>query len=324
MNYNSLYKSFNVLITDPVDNTLIEGLKSIGVKVDYRPNINREELLKIIKNYDILVVRSRTLVNKEIIDNGINLKIIARAGVGTDNIDVDEANKKGIKVIYAPGASTHSTAELTIGLIIIAARNLYNAINLTKNGIFKKIEGMELYGKTLGIVGLGRIGSKVSQIGKSLGMNVIAYDILDMRGKAKELGVEVVKLEDLLRNSDIISFHVTVDKNTKPILTRERFEILKDGVIIVNTSRAIIIDGRALLEHLEKGKVGFYATDVLWNEPPKEEWELKLLKHERVIVSPHIGAQTKEAQARIAKMLLENLIKTIEELTYVTTNSRAS
>lgn len=147
-----------------------------------------------------------------------------------------------------------------------------------------------------------------------MGMRVLAYDVVDIREKAEKLNAKVVTLDELVKESDVISLHVTVGKNAKPILDRDKFEKMKNNVIIVNTSRAVSVDGKALLEYIKSGKVLAYATDVFWNEPPKEEWELELLKHERVIVTPHIGAQTKEAQQRVAEITLQNLLAAMKEL----------
>jgi Phosphoglycerate dehydrogenase and related dehydrogenases len=179
---NSINKlDFKVLITDPVDQYMIKTLQNNGLIVDYKPEISREELLKIIDQYQVLVVRSRTKVDKEIIRYGTNLKIIARAGIGLDNIDTEEASKRNIKIVYAAGASTDSAAELTIGLLLTAARKLYDSMNMAKGGIFKKIEGIELAGKTIGVIGFGRIGTKVAKVCKALDMNVIAYDVIDIK-----------------------------------------------------------------------------------------------------------------------------------------------
>jgi len=306
--------SVKVLITDPINEILIKTLKEKGAEVDYRPEIERKELLDIIENYQVLVVRSRTKVDKDVIERGKNLKIVARAGIGLDNIDTDETDKRGIKVVYAPGASTDSAVELTIGLMIAAARKMHAAMNLAKSGIFKKLEGVELAGKTIGIIGYGRIGTKVGIIANAMGMRVLAYDVVDIREKAEKLNAKAVTLDELVKESDVISLHVTVGKNAKPILDRDKFEKMKNNVIIVNTSRAVSVDGKALLEYIKSGKILAYATDVFWNEPPKEEWELELLKHERVIVTPHIGAQTKEAQQRVAEITLQNLLAAMKEV----------
>ena len=306
--------TIKALITDPIDDILIQTLKDKGVQVDYIPDINREELLNIISNYDIIVVRSRTKVDKEVIERGKRLKIIARAGIGLDNIDTEEAEKRNIKVVYAPGASTDSAVELTIGLMIAGARKMYTSMNLAKSGIFKKIEGLELAGKTIGVIGFGRIGTKVGIIANAMGMKVLAYDIVDIKEKAEKIGAKAVTLDELVKESDVISLHVTVGKNAKPILDYPQFEMMKNDVIIVNTSRAVAVNGKALLDYIKKGKVYAYATDVFWNEPPKEEWELELLKHERVIVTTHIGAQTKEAQKRVANTTAQNLVNAMKEL----------
>ncbi|MQL55324.1 D-2-hydroxyacid dehydrogenase [Acidianus ambivalens] len=312
---NSLNKeNLNILITDPVADVMLNTLKEKGFHVDYQPEISKEELMKVIENYDIIIVRSRTKVTRDIIERGKRLKIIARAGIGLDNIDTDAAQERGIKLVYAPGASTDSAVELTIGLMIAGARKMYTSMTLAKSGIFKKIEGLELAGKTLGIIGFGRIGTKVGIIAKAMGMKVLAYDIMDIKDRATQLGIIPVTLEELLKQSDVISLHVTVGKNAKPILDEKAFEIMKDNVIIVNTSRAVAVDGQALLKYIKSGKVYAYAADVLWHEPPKEEWELELLKHERVTITTHIGAQTKEAQYRVAVTTTENLLNAIKEL----------
>lgn len=315
VNYASLSKeNLRILITDQVDEVMLKTLKEKGLTVDYQPQINREELIQVIKDYDVVVVRSRTKLDREILEKATRLKIIARAGIGLDNIDTEYAESRGIKVVYAPGASTDSAAELTIGLMIAAARKLYTSMTLAKSNIFKKVEGIELASKTLGIIGFGRIGTKVGIVGKALGMNVVAYDVVDISERASKLGITKVSLEELAKQSDVISLHVTVSKNAKPILDENMFKLMKDNVIIINTSRAVVVDGPALLRYIKSGKVYCYATDVFWNEPPKEEWELELLKHERVIVTPHIGAQTKEAQYRVALITTQNLLNAIKEL----------
>lgn len=312
MNVSLNRESLRILITDPVDEYMVRTLKERGLKLSYQPDITREELLKVVEGYDILVVRSRTKVDKQVIEKGKNLKIIARAGIGVDNIDTDEAERRKIRVVYAPGASTDSAAELTIGLMISAARNMFTSMSLAKAGIYKKTQGVELSGKTIGIIGFGRIGYKVGVITKAMGMNVIAYDVVDVSKRVEGIG-KAVTLDELVSESDVISIHVTVGKDAKPILTAREFEMMKRGVIIVNTSRAVAVDGKALLKYIKEGKIT-YATDVFWNEPPKEEWEVELLRHERVTVTTHIGAQTKEAQYRVAVITTENLLKAIQEL----------
>ncbi|BBG23803.1 NAD(P)-dependent oxidoreductase [Sulfuracidifex tepidarius] len=306
--------NLRVLITDPMDKVMLQMLQEKGIKVDYQPEIERNTLVNTIDKYDVIVVRSRTKVDKEIIERGKNLKIIARAGIGLDNIDVDEAEKRNIKIVYAPGASTDSAVELTIGLMILGARPIYQGINMVRSGSFKKLPGIELAGKTIGIVGLGRIGTKVARVCQALDMKVVAYDVVDIRERSEKMGVTPVKtIDELVKQSDVISFHVTVGKDAKPIVTEEQFKSMKEGTILVNTSRAVAIDGKALLKYIDEKKLTL-ATDVFWHEPPKEDWEVKLAKHERVLITPHIGAQTKEAQYRVAVTTTKNLIEAIKEL----------
>ena len=286
------YEVHRVLVTDPVDQFLLDTLEKAGLSVDYNPTIGREGLLKVVSNYDALVVRSRTRVDADLLSEARRLKVVARAGIGLDTIDVEEATKRRIKVVYAPGASTDSVVELTIGLMISAARRLEDAFQRTKAGHFEKSSGIELHGKTLGVVGFGRIGSKVSLVAKTLGMKVLAYDVIDLSHVAATVGAQVKNLEDLLKLSDVISLHVGLKRGDPPLLGSKEFEMMKRGTILINTSRAQAVDGIALLEAIKSGIVGFYATDVFWNEPPKESWELELLRHPKVSVTPHIGAQT--------------------------------
>jgi len=303
---------YRVLVTDEVDEELISELTSRRFDVTCRPGITRDELIRIIPEYDVLVVRSRTKVTREVIDAGRRLKVIARAGVGLDNIAVEYAKSRGIEVINAPEGPTESVAELTIGLMIAAARMIPLYDRLVKEGQWPKgrFIGIELYGKTLGIVGLGRIGSRVAEIARALGMKVIAYDIADVREKAQKLGVELVSsLDELLPRCDVISLHVPLTKETYHMISWREFELMKDGVILINTSRGEVVDTRALLEALKRGKAAAAALDVLENEPPREEWELELVRHPRVIVTPHIGAETFEARRRIAQIIAHKIYK---------------
>lgn len=238
------------LITDPVDEYIINELSRRGVTVDYRPGINRDDLLKVVGDYEILVVRSRTKVTKEVIDAAGRLRVIARAGVGLDNIDVDYARSRGVEVINAPEGSTQSVAELTIGLMVAAARLVALQDRLVKGGEWPKGKyvGSELFGKVLGIIGFGRIGQRVAELARAIGMKVQAYDIVDMRDKALKLGVGFVDFETLIRGgSDFITIHVSLTPNAKHMIGEREFQMMKDGVIIINTSRGEVIDTRALL-----------------------------------------------------------------------------
>ncbi len=305
-----------ILITDKVDEELINALKGQGFDVVYKPGISQEELLRIIGDFEVLVVRGRTRVTREVIDAGRRLRVIARAGVGLDNIDVEYAESRGIRVVNAPEGSTQSVAELTIGLMISAARMIAQHSSALKKGEWTKgkLPGFELYGKTLGIIGFGRIGQRVAEIAKCIGMRVIAYDIVDISERARRIGVETVDFETLLRESDVISLHATLTPQSYHMIGEKEFSLMKNGVIIINTARGELIDTRALLKALNEGKVAVAALDVLEHEPPKEDWEWELVRHPRVIVTPHIGAETPEAQRRIAKILVEKIVNAIREL----------
>lgn len=302
------------LITDPVNERLVVRLKEMGLNVDYKPTITRDELLRTVGGYNILVVRSRTRVDKEVIDNAPSLRIIARAGVGLDNIDVDYAIKRGITIVNSPKAAMYSTAELTLTLMLMVARNIHQHIISVKNGRWSKgaFPGIELRGKTLGVVGFGRIGRTVASYAKALGMNIVAYDTVDISTYAGELGVKVVDYDNLLRTSDVVTFHVTLNKTTYHMLNDEKLNLVKDNAIIVNTSRGEVIDTKALLKHIDR--LWGVGLDVLEHEPPREEWELALIKHPKVVVTPHIGAETEEAQARIVDELVFNIKDALERV----------
>ncbi len=304
----------NVLITDNVNDRVIKSLKGYGFEVEYKPGIGRDELLSIIGEYDILIVRSRTKVVADVIDAGKKLKIIARAGVGLDNIDVNYAVNRGIAIVNSPRSATYSAAELAIGLMIGVARriNLYNLD--IKNGKWSKgaYEGMELRGKTMGIVGFGRIGKAVAEVGKAMGMKINVTDVVDVGEEAKAMGAHFMDLRDLLTNSDVITIHVSLTKDTYHMINGNTLKLIKDNSIIINTSRGEVIDSKALLDHLDR--LWGVGLDVLEHEPPHDEWELKITAHPKVLMTPHIGAETKEAQDRIVDELLGNLLETVKRV----------
>ena len=305
---------WNTLICDSVDDILIENLRKKGFYVEYNPSITADELSSSINRFQIVVVRSRTKLTSEILSNASNLKIIARAGIGTDNIDVEYANKAGISIVTAAGSSTHSVAELSISLMIMLARNLFSQIDLTKKGVWEKSNGMELYGKTAGIIGLGRIGFATGMILSYMGMNLIAYDPIINKEFIEKLHVNYVDLNTLLSKSDVLFIMANLTGQGKNMLNTEHFDKMKDKVLIVNTSRPEFINGKDLLNALKTGKIGGYASDVFWHEPPVESWEKEILSMKNVIVTPHIGAQTTEAQKKVAEYTLNNLFKKIEEM----------
>lgn len=303
-----------VLIADQTSDKLVEYLRRGNIEVDYRPGISREDLLKLIEGYEILVVRSRTKVDKEVIDRGTRLKIVARYGVGLDNIAVDYAIKRGIAVINAPNAPTRSAAELTLGLILAVARRIPLLDKEVKAGGWPKGKyiGKELFGKTLGIIGFGRIGRTVAQYGLALGMKVVTSDIIDVSAEAAKMGAAQVPLERLLRESDVISVHVPLTPATYKLLDDEKLSLIKDGAILVNTSRGEVIDIDALAKHIDR--LWGVGLDVLPEEPPKSEAVRKLLASEKIVVTPHVGSETYEAYDRLAEELALNILEAVKRL----------
>jgi len=301
-----------VLISDYIDEIGILLLKEKGFEVKYLPTISKDELIEEIKNVDALIVRGRTKVTKEIIDNAKNLKIIVRAGVGLDNIDVNYANEKGILVKNTPAAPSIAVAELTIGLMLSLLREIPKANFSLKRGewIKSKLIGNQLSGKVIGIVGFGRIGYEVAKRLVNFNCKIIAYDIDPSREIfAKELGIEfTMNFEYVLKNADIITIHVPLLESTRKMFSYETFSKMKKGVYLINTSRGEVIDEDALLEFLLKGHIAGVALDVFSNEPPSTETEKKILSLDNVISTPHIGAQTKESLYLESKEAAEIII----------------
>ncbi|MFN7106448.1 MAG: NAD(P)-dependent oxidoreductase, partial [Pyrobaculum sp.] len=260
------------LITDPVAPIIKEKLENLGIKTDLKPGISREELLKIIGDYNILIFRGRLKIDKEVIDAGKNLKILARYGVGLDNVDREYAVKKGISVLSAPSAPTQSVAELTVGLMLSIARRIPLLDAKVKGGEWPKGKyiGIELAGKTLGVVGFGRIGKAVAQIARCMGMRIMASDVVDVSNEVKRLDGVQVSLQDLLKNSDVISIHVSLTPSTYRLLNGENLPLVKDGAVIINTSRGEVIDHEALLRHIDR--LWGVGLDVLPEEPPKSPY----------------------------------------------------
>ncbi|MCX8152279.1 MAG: phosphoglycerate dehydrogenase [Archaeoglobaceae archaeon] len=298
-----------VLVTEHISDEAIEFLKKEKIEVDFKPNLSREELLKIIKDYEALIVRSQTLVDKELLKAGSKLKIVARAGAGVDNIDVNTATELGIIVVNAPEGNTVSTAEHTIALMFAAARKIPQADRSVKEGKWdrKKFLGIEFRGKTVGIIGLGRVGFEVAKRCKALEMNVIAYDPYVPPEKGKQIGVELLDLDTLLRRSDIITVHVPKTKETVGMIDRKAFEKMKDGVIIINTARGGIVDEKALYEAIKNKKVFAAALDVYEKEPPDQD--NPLIKLENVVTTPHIAASTYEAQKSVGLIVAEDIVR---------------
>ncbi|PIH05912.1 D-2-hydroxyacid dehydrogenase [Clostridium combesii] len=294
-----------ILVSDGMEQNALNKLNEQGFVV-LDKHFEKEELKDKIKDFDAIIIRSATKVDKEIIDAGIkgNLKLVVRAGVGLDNVDLEYAKEKGVKVFNTPKASSVSVAELTLGHMLCISRfiNTANVTMLQGKWEKKKYKGTEIYGKTLGLIGFGRIAREVAKRANALGMNVIYYDIA---GKCEEYEeFKCCTLDYLLNNSDFISVHIPFNKDRGALLKEEEFNKMKDGVYIINCARGGVIEEEALLKALNSGKVTAAALDVFENEPkPNKE----LINHERVSITPHIGASTKEAQMRIGEEIVDIL-----------------
>ncbi|MEM3396737.1 MAG: hydroxyacid dehydrogenase [Thermoplasmata archaeon] len=296
-----------VLVADKIAKEGIQKLKDAGLEVVEAWEAPKEQLPELIKDCDAIIVRSATKVTKELIDAAPNLKVIGRAGVGLDNVDAEHAKAKGIKVVNTPEATSISVAELALGMMLSAARMIPQATVSTKAGKWekKRFHGTELYGKTLGIIGIGRIGSELAKRARALGMEVIAYDPYV---KTSDFA-KIVELDTILKDSDFISLHIPKTKETTHLLNKTAFDKMKNGVIIVNCARGGVVDEDALYDALVSGKVKVACLDVFEVEPAKEH---KLFSLEQVILTPHIGAQTEEGQQRAGVQIAERVIEALK------------
>lgn len=306
-----------VLIADEVDQECPSRLKAAGFDVKEWYGISQDDLKKVISDYEILVVRSRTKVTKEIIDLGKSLKMIARVGVGLDTIDVEAAQAKGIKVINTPQMSTVAVAELTISLMLNLLRGTHKAIESMKKGLWEKkhFYGNELHGKVLGIVGFGRIGRAVAERAHAFGMKILVYDLFVDNEVLSKLGASRAgSIEALLSGSDIVTLHVTLTPETKHMINARTLSLMRRGSYLINTSRGEVVNTKDLLEAVKSGQIAGAALDVYENEPPREPWERELISLPNVIATPHIGAQTREAQVAGAIAVAENIINAFKTL----------
>lgn len=293
-----------VIVCDKTEESAIVKMRNGGLDVDVKDTITLDELMEVLPSYDAMVVRSRTKVPRPLLEKSPNLKLIVRGGVGLDTIDVQAAKEMGIQVKNTPLASTNSVAELTIGLMFALSRHIVQATNSVKEGKWEKkaFDGIELNGKTLGLVGFGNIGKAVATRATALGMDVVAYDPY-----IKEtMGYEVVKdLKELLGRADFLSLHMPRTTETTKMIGKGEFELMKSGVRIVNCGRGGIVDEKELYDALVSGKVASAALDVFENEPLSD---LSLVQLPNVICSPHIGASTKEGQGRVGAEVADILI----------------
>lgn len=298
----------SVLICDQVAPILNEILQKNGLKITYEPEITPDQIKEKIGNFEIVIVRSRTKITKEMIEKANMCKIIARVGVGLDNIDVDAAKSKGIRVINAVEGAMNAVAELVLGLMLSLAREIPRADREIRNGnwLKKELMGSELSGKYLGIVGLGNIGKKLARHAKSLNMNIIGYDVIPIPDDfSREVGLVKTDLDTLLSSADYISFHVPFTPETHHLVNSQRLGKMKKTSYIINTSRGEIIDEEALYNALKEGRLAGAALDVFEKEPATGN---RLATLPNVICTPHIGAQTREAQALAANVIAEKII----------------
>ena len=305
-----------ILVSDSLEQSLIDILTRDGFEVDNRPGIKADELSRIVGAYDALVVRSATKVTAEVISKGANLKIIGRAGTGVDNIDVAAATRRGILVMNTPGGNTISAAEHTVSMLMSLARNIPQAHMSLGRGEWerKKFTGTEVFEKTLGVIGLGKIGREVALRCQGLGMKIVGYDPVLGRDVAMKINIELVSLDELYRRSDFITVHTPLTNETRYLLNDATLGKCKRGVRIINCARGGIVDEAALLRALEAGHVAGAAIDVFEIEPPKDS---PLLKHGRVIATPHLGASTEEAQEKVAVQIAQQIADGLKGRGYV-------
>jgi len=295
-----------VLICDPLAESAVARLREAGLEVVEKTGMSPEELAEeLAKGYDAIVVRSATKVRQAAIDAAKGLKLIVRAGVGLDNIDVGYAREKGIEVRNTPRASTDSVAELALAHMLALARSLPQATLSLREGKWEKkaFKGIELAGKTLGVVGIGRIGQAVARRALCLGMRVIAFDKFVQESPLPE--VEMVSMDELLSRADFVTLHVPADP-TGPVIGKDEIAKMKDGAYLINCARGGVVDEAALLSALNSGKLAGAGLDVFEEEPPKN---MELLRHPKVSLTPHIGAQTKEAQGRVGDEVVDILLE---------------
>ena len=306
-------KEVKVLVCDPIDEVGVKLLREAGYHVDLKTEITAPDLVKVAGAYDALVVRSRTKITKEVLQAGKpKLKIVARSGVGLDNVDIEAAKALSVQVVNSAEAPSNAVAELVLGYMLSLSRNISKGDASMKRGEWAKsrLTGFELSGKTMGIVGFGRIGFLVGKKTKSLGMRVLCYDVLidKMMNFVQEAGAESVPLDKLLAESDFVTVHVPLLPQTKYLFNAATIAKMKKGSYIINAARGGIIEEKALVDALNSGHLAGAALDVYEEEPTKN---MDLIKMENVVCTPHIGAESKEAQLGNSTIVAEKLIKVL-------------
>lgn len=302
-----------LLVTDPISDEGLEILRrDERVQVDVKSDLSHEELIETIGDYDGIIIRSGTKVTSEVIDAGRSLKVVGRAGVGVDNVDVDYATRKGVLVMNTPAANILSAAEHTMAMMMALARKIVWADTSLKSGKWerKKFTGIELSGKTLGIVGIGRVGGEVAKRAKAFQMRLIGYDPFISPENAVKVGVRLLPLERVLEEADIITVHAPLTKGTYHLLGEEQIRLLKPSALVINCARGGIIDEDALYSALKEGRIAGAALDVYEQEPPLGS---NLLELENIVTTPHLGASTKEAQEKVSLEMAEHVKKFLLE-----------
>lgn len=305
--------SFKVLLLDNVDPVCAKVFTERGIEADQPGKLTEDELFSKIGEYHGLVVRSGTTVTKELLSKATNLRVIGRAGVGVDNIDITASTSKGVLVMNTPDGNTISTAEHTCGMILSLARNIPTAVATVKGGGWdrKKYMGSEVHGKKLGIIGLGKIGTEVAKRMHAFGMDIVAYDPFSTKEHAANIGVELLDIDEVLSQSDFLTVHTPLTEKTKGLVSLKNADKLKKGIRLVNCARGGIYEETDLPALLDNGTIGAIALDVYSQEPPSEDL-YKVLEHPRIICTPHLGASTEEAQEKVAEQIAAQMSDALE------------
>ncbi len=301
-----------VLVAAPLHEKAFEVLRNAGFEVLYEEYPDEERLVELVGDVEAVIVRSKPKVTRKVIEAAPKLRVIGRAGVGLDNIDLEAAKERGIEVVNSPGASSRSVAELALALMFNVARKIAFADRKMREGVWAKKQclGMELEGKTLGIVGFGRIGYQIAKIAKAMGMNLLLYDPYPNEERAREVGGKFVELEELLKESDVVTLHVPLLDSTYHLINEERLRLMKPTAILINAARGPIIDTDALVKALREGWIAGAGLDVFEEEPlPKDH---PLTELDNVVLTPHIGASTVEAQMRAGVQVAEQIVEILK------------
>jgi len=305
---------YKVLVSDPISDLGIQKLVDAqDVIIDKKPGLSEDELVAIIGDYDALLVRSQTTVTEKILTAGKKLKVVGRAGVGVDNINLEAATKLGVIVINAPDGNTITTCEHTFAMMMAVARHIPQAYKKTTEGVWdrKSYVGVELRNKTLGVLGMGRIGSEVAKRAKAFGMSILGYDPFLTEERAEKLGIKLASVDEIVREADFMTVHTPLTPETRHLIGKPQFEVMKKGMRIVNCARGGIIDELALIEAIDAGIVAGAAFDVFEVEPPQPDHPF--LTHPKIIVTPHLGASTIEAQENVAIDVSEQVLNILRE-----------